>query len=218
MRELVTIPISFFEVAIDYEEPDIRLLGDRVPLVQTVFASFSQLGSSLDDIEFLTSGKLSEQGAMFKIPNKGISFFVGATMCRFSRSSVNWTMAEETIGILADSLAAVANLAKPKMGPKRTAMGMHIQPKTLSFKDILYPFIPAQLAKLDSETFKTMAIITKWPKRAVTLDGSGSLANALYLKLEREFASESTLKEVAHQLRADEEEVFAILGIEEDLQ
>jgi hypothetical protein len=216
MRELVTIPISFFEVAINYEEPDIQLLGNRVPLVEAIFAIFSAHGAVLDDIEVLTTGKLSEQGVTFKIPAKNIILFVSATLCRFSRTSVSWDMAKETIGILADSIAAVQLLIKPKMASRHTSMGMHIQPTTLSFKDILRPFIPHQLAKLESDAFKTMATITRWPKRAVTIDGSGSVANGLYVKLEREFESKSTLEEMEIQLRTDEEEVFEILGIEED--
>jgi hypothetical protein len=218
MRELVTIPISFFEVAIDYQEPDIELLGNRVPLVQKIFKIFSLHGAVLDDIEVLTTGKLSEQGVTFKIPKKNITFFVSATFCRFSRTSVSWDMADETMGILAESLAAVESLVKPKLASRRTSLGMHIQPTTLSFKDILRPLIQPQFANIEPETFQTMATITKWPKRAITIDGSGSIANGLYVKLEREFTSELAFAEMALQLRADEAEVFEILGIEEDLR
>lgn len=100
MPELVTIPISFFEVTIDYEKANIRILGDRASLVQAIFEVLRPYLSSLDDIEVLTAGKPSEQGVLFKLPQKHISFFVGPTLCRFSRNAVDWDLAEETISIL----------------------------------------------------------------------------------------------------------------------
>jgi hypothetical protein len=50
----------------------------------------------------------------------------------------------------------------------------------------------------------------------VTIDGSGILANAIFLRLEREFPSDATYETMAGQLRTDEEDLFGILGVEED--
>jgi hypothetical protein len=52
--------------------------------------------------------------------------------------------------------------------------------------------------------------------RKVTIDGSGALANGLFLRLERDFEASATYDEMAQLLRHDEEELFTILGIEED--
>lgn len=215
MPELVTIPISFFDVAIDYEKPEIRLLGDRVPLVEAIFEALSSYKPSLDDVEVLASGKLSEQGILFKLPQKNISLFVGAIICRFSRNAVSWNSAEETIAILDAAVSTLTNLMGVTLGAKRTAVGMHVQPKTLSFRDILQPFVPAKFATLQPTQISTMANITKWENRAVTIDGSGSVANGLFVKLEREFPVTASYEEMANQLRTDQTELFAILGIED---
>jgi hypothetical protein len=53
-------------------------------------------------------------------------------------------------------------------------------------------------------------------KSKVTLDGSGALVNAVFLKFEREFGAAAGYKEMAEQLRRDEEELFIMLGVEED--
>jgi hypothetical protein len=50
----------------------------------------------------------------------------------------------------------------------------------------------------------------------VTLDGSGSLANGIFLKLEREFHGTLTYLQIVEQLRKDEEQLMAIVGIEEE--
>jgi hypothetical protein len=49
------------------------------------------------------------------------------------------------------------------------------------------------------------------------LDGSGQLANGLFLRFERDFSGSTTYEEIAHQSRADEEALFAMLGVEEEL-
>jgi hypothetical protein len=61
-----------------------------------------------------------------------------------------------------------------------------------------------------------MATVVKWRDRKVTIDGSGILANAIFLRLEREFPSDATYETMAGQLRKDEEDLFGILGVEED--
>ncbi len=218
MPELVTIPISFFEVTIEYEKPDVRLLGDRAAMVQTIFEALSPFSPALDDIEVLSAGKLSEQGVLFKLPQKNVSFFAGATFCRFSRNAVNWDLAKETIDILNVFVSTLTLVASVTMGVKKTAMGMHLQPRTKSFRDILRPFVPTQFVGLESESIKTMGSITRWEKRAVTIDGSGSIANGVFLKLEREFPSTMSYEDLAQQLFKDEKELFAIMGIEEDRQ
>ena len=68
MPEPVTIPISIFELNINYEKPAIRMLSaDRVNLVDDLFSSFHEFGPSVDDMEVLTTGKTSEQGIRLKL-------------------------------------------------------------------------------------------------------------------------------------------------------
>jgi hypothetical protein len=218
MVELVTIPVSFFEVAIDYERPDVRLLSERPSIVQGLVEALLQWNFKIDDIEILTGGKLSEQGAMFKIPQKNVSFFIGATLCRFSRNAVDWDLADETIAILDAVVSALTRLSGVVMGTKRTAVGVHLQPRTVPFMEILRPFVPLQLAAIGSQPIVTMATVARWGDRRITIDGSAVVANAVFLKLEREFLPSTSYQEITKRLWDDEQEVFAIMGVKEDRQ
>jgi hypothetical protein len=91
-----------------------------------------------------------------------------------------------------------------------------MQPKKLPFIQITGPLIPHQLAALEVESPKTMAIVVKWEKRKVTIDGSGSLANGIFLRFEREFDGAVGYGEMALQLKADEDQIFAMLGVKEE--
>jgi hypothetical protein len=53
--------------------------------------------------------------------------------------------------------------------------------------------------------------------RKIYIDGSAAIANAMFVRLDREFGPSSTYQEIAERIRADEADVFNILGIEEDL-
>ena len=80
MSELVTIPISFFEITIDYEHPVFKVWIDRGAIVQGMFDALKAWCPSIDDTELRMTGKPSEQGVAIKLPLKRASFFSG--QCR----------------------------------------------------------------------------------------------------------------------------------------
>jgi hypothetical protein len=216
MPELVTIPISYFEVAVGYERPEFRLWMDRASIVQGIFDALEPWEPRIDDVDAITTGKASEQGVTIKLPLKRVSFFFGPASCKFTRENVDWQSAEETIAIFDAAVSALIRSSGVAMGPKSTAISLHLQPKSLPFITLLTPFIAPQLAALDSQPVTTMATVAKWAHHKVTIDGSAVLANAIFLRFEREFPTTATYEEITDQLRKDEEDLFIILGVEED--
>lgn len=217
MPEIVVIPISFFEATFDYKEPNIMLWLDRAVVVQALFAALKPWNVAVDDIEVITTGKPSEQGLKFKLPQKQVSFFFSPTLCRFSKDNADWRSAEDTIAIMDAAFSTLASAGKIEAATIKTVIALHMQPKTLPFMDVLRPFVPTQLIALH-EDVKTMASIVKWDKRKVIIDGSGQLANGLFLRFEREFDGTATYEEIARQLRTDEEALFAMLDVKEEQQ
>ncbi len=216
MPELVTIPISYFEVAINYERPVFQLWIDRATVLQGIFDALKPWNPHINDTEPRNEGKPSEQGIVVKLPLKRASFFFGPATCKFSRDDADWSSADETIAILDAALTALTLFGHVVLGKKSTALNLHIQPQTLAFMDLLSPFVPRELAAIESQPIRTMASVAKWENRKVTIDGSGALANGLFLRLERDFEAGATYEEIASQLRRDEAELFTIIGIEED--
>jgi hypothetical protein len=216
MVELVTIPISIFEFAVDYERPEFKLWVDRSSIVQGIFDALKPWDPRIDDLDAIITGKTSEQGFTIKLPIKRVSFFFGPASCKFTRENVDWQSAEETFSIFDAAVTALVQSSGVTMGPKSTAISLHLQPKSVPFVAILAPFITPQLAGLDSGPVTTAAAVVKWAHRKVTIDGSGVLANAVFLRFERQFPSGVTYDEITGQLRKDEEDLLKILGVEED--
>ena len=216
MSELVTIPISVFELAINYERPRFKLWLDRAVVVQSIYDALEPWKPRIDDVESLTTGKVSEQGFLIKLPIQRISFFFGPSSCKFTREDMEWQNVEETILILNVALSALIQSGGIVVQQKNATVSLHIQPKTVSFITLLKPFIAPRLAELDAEPVMTIAAVAKWADHKVTLDGSGRIANAIFLRFEREFSSITTNHELAERLRQDHEELFRILELEED--
>jgi hypothetical protein len=215
MTHLVTIPLSFVELVVNYEHPDVRAFNDRATILQAVFDALLPWSPKLDDVDPITTGKLSEQGLMFRLPLKQISIFFGPVFCRFNRDNIDWSEAEETITIFDVVLSAFTNLTGLKTGVKTAAVGVHIQPKTGTFMEILSPFMPPQITTIEKDNPITMAAVVRWHKRKITLDGSASVANAAFIKFEREADATATFQDIAQRILEDEKELFAILGVEE---
>jgi hypothetical protein len=215
MPELVTIPISFFELAIDYVTPVFKLWIDRAEVIQAAFKALEPWGPRLDDVEAITIGKISEQGVTVKLPLKRVSFFFGVASCKFTQEAVGWDSADESITILDAALSALTQAGGVTLGARHAVIAVHLQPKTVPFSALLKQFMPPQLAQLDSTPWRTMASIAKWDHRKITIDGSGVLANAIFLRFERDFPATVGYSEMAERLRKDEEELFALLGVEE---
>ncbi len=217
MPELVSIPLAIFELLALYLDPDIeKTFIDRKNVVKALFEAFKAWNITFDDIEVITQGKLSEQGVRFTLPQKRITVFFGPAAFRFTKDNASWDQLEQTAEILSAALSAVTTAGSFTMASYKTMMSMHLQPKTARFMDILRPFVPPQLAQLETEQTTTMASVVVWNKRKITLDGSATIANALFLRLERDFPGDATIDEMAKQLRDDQILIFDTLGIEED--
>ncbi len=207
MPELVTVPISFFELAAIYERPQLQLWMDRADVVQAIFDALKPWDPAIDDVEIL-SGKPSEQGISLKLPRERVSFFIGPASCKFTRDDASWQAAAETIEILNTAVSALTRSSGVKVALQKTAIALHIQPRSLRFVDILRPFVAAQLASLEPEPVITMATVAKWSNRQVTIDGSSAIANGIFLRLERDFPGAAAYDEIVRQLRTDERAEF----------
>jgi len=215
MPTAITIPISIFELAIAYDKPAIRLLADRVGPLQALFDALAPWNPTLDDMEVVTTGKPSEQGVKLKVPAQSASFFFGASGCRFTRDAANWSDADNINKLLGTALNALEESTGVTLGKRLTTLSLHLQPKTVSYKDILRNFVAPSILRLEGAPSEAMAIVTRWPGRRITIDGSAALANAIFLQTEREFDAAATFDDMKHAILNDELELFRILDVEE---
>jgi hypothetical protein len=217
MPELVTIPIAVIEMTVEYDSPSMKLIMERANVVDQLFKSFQKWGIRIDDVDVITEGKPSEQGIRFKLPLKRTSFFFGAGGCKLVRDDASWDTAEETLAILETGWNVLAETGGVQAGTYHTNIAMHMQLKSRPFVELLKPFAPGPFLKLDNSPITAVAAVLRWEGRRITIDGSGQLANGIFVRLERDFPGKFSFYDVAKQLRVDEEQVFDIIGVKEDV-
>jgi hypothetical protein len=150
-----------------------------------------------------------------KVAAKNASFFFGPTGCRFTKDGATWPEADEIIRIVETALTALAGLGHVAFGKKIAILSLHLQPKTLSFREILRPFLAEPIAKLEGNPLEAMAIVARWSGRRITLDGSAAIANGLYIQSEREFESTSSFGQIRAAVSNGELTLFKLLDVEE---
>jgi hypothetical protein len=215
MPERVTIPISVLDYSCDFIRPIISIWMDRALLVQSMFDALLKWNIDVNEVDPINTGKPSEQGIKIKLPEKRVTFFFGASGCKFKRESVDWATAEETIEILQTCLTTLFAVTKAEMSNQKIALHLHLQPSTKNFVDLLRPFLSSELIGMRDAKLKTGASIVVWEDGKVTFDGSAALANGVYIKYEREFDKTATFEMMAKELHSGEEVLFRLLDVEE---
>lgn len=211
----ITIPISVFELAVQYVKPNIRLIADRAGAVQELFSAFAPWSPQLDDMEMITAGKPTEQGVRLKISSQNAAFFFGATECKFTKNSAVWAEADQIFAMIDVALEALHRAAGVVYAGRTSILSLHLQPRTVQFRDILRKFIVPEILALSRDEITTMAIVTRWPKYRITLDGSAALANGIFLQAERQFDATTTFDNIKEIIFRDEQDLFKLLDVVE---
>jgi hypothetical protein len=155
----------------------------------------------VDDVEVITEGKPPEQGIKFKISKRRTSFFFGSSRCRLTWDDSDWESALETIEILTIGVSTLVELASVEIAIYKSAISLHLQPKTARSIELLKPFAAPQLVALEKSPLTAFATVVKWEGRRITIDGSAQIANGIFLKFERDFPGVMPIGESPCNLR-----------------
>lgn len=215
MPEKVTTKLSFFETDMEFAAPFLNILLDRAKLVEQLYDAFRQWGVTVDDVEFVTTGKPSEQGVRFKLPKKQSAFFAGPAFCKFTRDNTDWSVAPETIEMIDTAVSVIESQTPMRISKRKTVIALHLQPEKLPFMELLAPFVTKGLAALEDRPIQAMAAIINWNDRKVTIDTSAHVVNGIFLRLERDFDASVDYGTIAERLQEDERQVYDLLGIED---
>ena len=215
MPEQITIPISTFEIGSAFTRPVLNLWLDRAVIVQKMFDAFQPWNLNVDDVEGITTGKPSEQGVKFRLPVEKIAFFFGPAGCKFTKEAATWADADGTLRILAAALDVLNHHGGVELAKRSTSLYLHLQPKIVSYKELLRPFLAPAIAHLETSDVESMAYVVRWKGRRITLDGSAALANGVFAQLEREFEPTVSLEDIKAIIFNDELNLFKLLNVEE---
>jgi hypothetical protein len=131
--------------------------------------------------------------------------------------NLDWSQAESFLAMASAGIDAVKDVTNFTAQSQHMALGIHVQIKDKSIKDVTAPLVtPAVTTLLDSDVTFSGIILTRI-KTSMSIDLSLAYANALWIRIFREHPGNATLPQIAEALRADEIQLFDVLGLEENL-
>ena len=216
MPASITIPISTFEMIFNYETPSFALMFDRRKVLEELFTALAPWSPNLDDVEFLDNGKQSDRGVRIKLPNKSAQFFYGPTACRFVKDAASWADYNDLEQMISAAIPAFLRVTGIRFSTQTSMVSIHIQPTEVPFRDVLRKaLVPEPFVALDATPTTVVAMVVRWAKHRITLDGSAALANGIFLQMEREHDGQTTLEDVGQLIAKDQQDIFTILDVKE---
>src|SRR5262249_5833712 len=101
MAELVKIPVASVEYRARFERPYVGFINyDGLRAFEAVLTALLPFNLRLENTEIVTTGTPANRKAIFRIPERGISFQFGAEEYRFSKEPAFWAAAEDDGQIL----------------------------------------------------------------------------------------------------------------------
>ena len=218
MAELVKIPFSNAEFQALFERPYIAFIGRDWPRAfEEVFTALSAFNFLLANAEIINTGKPVDHKAIFRLPERGISFQFGAEGYRFSKEFSSWATAEDDGQILLAAQRALMDGSRAKVASCIATVGTHIQPLNKSREEILAPFIPEPFKILMGQRqTRSYATHVLFADGDAVIDFSVGFANGIFLRFSSRFSGHPPFSEILAKVRNDQDALFGILGIEED--
>jgi len=217
----VEIPYALLEYTASFKKSIVGKMGVPAVAIGSILDALAPSGFTSDGVEIKTrSEKLSEYAIVFQRPRPAIpaiSLSLGLNKVSVSIENPDWASAESLIATMEAGLKATFDITGAQAKSQQISLGMHIQIKSKSRKDVTAPLLSPTAYELMDGEVEIPGIILLRKKASIIIDGSLAYANGLFIRINREHPAEAPLGDLAAILRSDEERVFEILGLEGDL-
>ena len=143
MPDMIKIPAASAEMQARFERPYIGFIGsDRPRAVEAVVSALMPFNFRLSNTELVTTGSVADHKVIFKLPDRGLTFQVGAEEYRFTKDGSNWETANEDIRVLMAAEHALLEGTVAKVTRCLTTVAVQLQLLTKPREEVLAPFFP----------------------------------------------------------------------------
>lgn len=213
------IAYSAVEYTAFFKAPILEAWAVSPLVIKRLLEALEPWGFRLDGVEDKTRGveKLADWAILFRRTSPvapGFTISVGLGKLLITIDNPAWTEAENLVATMSAARNVIVEFGRAEIQWQQLALTMHIQIKTRSRKEVTEPLLsPLAFELLDGEVMFP-GIILHRQKSSVIIDASVPYANGLFIRMARDHAPERTFQELADVLRRDEEQLFAVLGLE----
>ena len=211
------IPRSFLEYTLAFETPILEIWERRAAISAHLLEALKPFGFYLDGMEFKFPEKVNDHAIIFRrtsppTPPFSIALFFGKIF--IAAENLDWSEAETFLKAVTAGIDVIRKATEYTVRSQHTGLGIHIQLKNKTLKDVTAPLISAPARELLDGDITFSGVILNREKSNIIIELSTLYANALWVRMFREHSSSATLPEIAATLRKDDEQLFKVLGLE----
>jgi hypothetical protein len=216
------IVYSLVEYTTAFKRP---LFGAPSPpheLIAGVLDALEPLGYVFGGVEAMTPQTLNlgDLAVIFRRANPAVptrSFALSLGKLYVKAENLDWTEAGQFVASHIAAIQAVREKGGAETQSQQLVVQMHIQLKDRSRKDVTVPLLSPVAAKLLEGDPDFSGVVLIHGKATLVIDASAAYANGLFIRISREHPADATLQDLAAVLRADEDRLFGVLGLQGDL-
>jgi hypothetical protein len=209
------IPYSVVEYTAFFKKPILEAWTVPAFMIAAALDALAPFGFKLDGVEVKThTEKLNDYALVFRRDPPGVTVTVQLGKLYILAENLDWTEVDQFIATAHAFIDAVIQKSKAEIQSQHVAVGIHIQLKTKPRHEVTAPLLsPSAFGLMDGE-IKFPGVILQREKATIVVDASLAFANGLFVRINREHGADMPLERMAEILRADEERLFDILGLE----
>jgi hypothetical protein len=210
------IPQSYIEFTLVFERPALSLAERGDSIIEHALGALAEHGFTLDGVEAkLSSDKPSEHGIVFRRARPQLNIGVSCERIVVSSENPDWESAPKLIKAISAGLAAITETLRPAVKTQNFALGMHVQITGEKRRaDVVRPLVTEVGTNLLGSPPDFTGVVLIGGGLTIIIEPSVQFANALWVRIIRDHAPDTTLEVIATTLRADEERLFNELQLE----
>ena len=208
---------SFLEYRAVYREPVFEAWDRLGKVTHELYQAFREWGVSLEHIfGNRAPNNASEIEVTFEIFNRKATFKVGLGAAALFVRDHSWAENKQIAEVARVGVRALQVAAGVEIDKHVLAFAVHVSSPGVSLLDLTTRFISLDALPSSDESVRAYGFSVYRDGSYVIVDRSELYADALYVRVNREFAPELSFESLAENLRIEENGILDLLGLRID--
>ena len=212
-RTALTFHNSYAEYSATYVDPAFEN-WDFQKIAPALFRGLSSWGVKLKDIRVNEpSTGAADQNVKVELFNGNVIVEVGIGKTRLMATNPNWKHRETLHGVGEEVLEIVHTVLKAELERQIATIGFHFAISGKSSREVTEMFLNPNQELINEPGARSFGVSVYRDDGDVVLDTSMMYEDALFMKITRSFAGDSSLQEIEETMYGEEMRYLGMLGL-----
>lgn len=214
----IGIPYSLADYTATFKRPLFEAWSDREKLAGGLVDAFRGLSPEMPqpDITLHSSEKFFDQSVSIRA-GTNLTFRIHPNKCVVSAENPDWSESAKILERIHAGFDVLAEKASAQIAGQNLVLAMHVQLKDRPIKEVTAKLVNPDVARIWGADVASQGCVLYRVKGMIVIDSSSSYANALFVRISRDFDPEVAVDHIADTLLEDEKAIFGCLELEGEL-